>query len=103
MSPLLWTPPTPGDCRHGEPASTCPICHPDHSRLDEPAVRVLLVLLLAALLVFGRGSFEVLVLASGVCWVAAALYDTRRIGAAMAAGAVVASWAGIGWLAWMAL
>lgn len=46
---------------------------------------------------------EVLVLASGVCWVAAALYDTRRIGAAMAAGAVVASWAGIGWLAWRAL
>lgn len=58
MSPLLWTPPTPGDCRHGEPASTCPICHPDHSRLDEPAVRVLLVLLLAALLVFGRGSWD---------------------------------------------
>ena len=44
-----------------------------------------------------------LVLASGVCWVTAALYDTRRIGAAMAAGAVVASWAGIGWLAWWAL
>lgn len=44
-----------------------------------------------------------LVLASGVCWVTAALYDTRRIGAAVAAGAVVASWVGIGWLAWRAL
>lgn len=50
-------PPTCGDCRHLEPADTCPICHPHTSRLDRGGV-LLLVLLVAALLVFGRGSWE---------------------------------------------
>lgn len=57
MSPLLWTPPTPGDCVHGEPAADCPLCHPHASPLDRHGV-VLLVLLVVALAVFGRGSWE---------------------------------------------
>lgn len=53
---LLWTS-QPGDCAHGEPAAECPICHPHHSRLDVEGA-VLLALLVAAMLVFGRGSWE---------------------------------------------
>lgn len=53
---LLWTS-QPGDCVHGEPAAECPICHPHHSRLDDGGL-VLLALLVAAMLVFGRGSWD---------------------------------------------
>lgn len=54
---LMWSDPAPGECVHGEPVDTCPICHPHHSRLDDGGI-VLLVLLVAAMLVFGRGSWE---------------------------------------------
>lgn len=53
---LLWTS-QPGDCVHGEPAAECPICHPHHSRLDDGGL-VLLVLIIAAIAVFGRGSWD---------------------------------------------
>ena len=41
-----------------------------------------------------------LVLASGGCWLTAALYSARRIGPTTAGGVVVACWSLIGWLAW---
>lgn len=55
----LWTPPTAGECRHFEPAETCPICHPHTSWIDDARVELLLLVVLVAVLsVFGADSWQ---------------------------------------------
>jgi len=54
---LIWCSPAPGECVHGDPVADCPICHPHHSRLDDGGP-VLLALLIAAVLVFGRSAWD---------------------------------------------
>lgn len=55
----LWTPPDSGACvPHGEPAETCPLCHPHRSRVDEPWALLLGLAFLVALALYGRDSWS---------------------------------------------
>lgn len=54
----MWGDYDAGECWHGEPAATCPACHPTRSEADSPWLLVLGALLCAAWVVAAPAALD---------------------------------------------
>jgi len=55
---FMWGDYCAGECWHGEPAATCPACHPTRTEADSPWLLVLGVLLFGAWVFFAPAAFD---------------------------------------------